>query len=133
MFFSLSTHVSSRSARNPPMLASPSFFALIVQPSERSKISRTSSRTERPACPAGAAPRAAGLTGRPLPDEPRVLGEAARVDQERHAVPPADLVGGADVLERDGLSAPGVVRQCQHDQGNPARIPGEAGLQAVQV
>ena len=54
------------------MFARPSFFADIVQPSASENISRAISRGAR-CCLAGFA----------LLDEPRVLGEAAGVEEER--------------------------------------------------
>ena len=49
-----------------------------------------------------------------LADEPGVLGEAAGVEVERHAVAVADGAHGTQVLERDRLPAPGVVRDRDH-------------------
>jgi hypothetical protein len=41
-----SAHSAFLSARKPPMLTRPSFFALIVHPSPSANISRAMSRTE---------------------------------------------------------------------------------------
>ncbi len=57
------------------MFASPSFFADIVQPSASENISRAMSRGG-----------AIGVPRLALLDEPRVLREAARVEEERLAV-----------------------------------------------
>jgi hypothetical protein len=57
-------------------------------------------------------------------DEPCVLSEAASVEEQRHAEPITDAADGVEVLERDGLSAAGVVRdRHEHDRdvGRAAR------------
>ena len=94
-----SASASSFIASQPPMFASGSFFALIVMPSASDAISRTMSATVRSRLPRLA-----------LADEPRVLGEPARVEEERHAEPVAERAHAAEVLERDRLAAAGVVR-----------------------
>ena len=66
-------------ASQPPMLARPSFFALIVMPSA-SAGHLADDVGDRPA----------GLALLALVDEPGVLGEPAGVEEQRHAVPVAD-------------------------------------------
>jgi hypothetical protein len=56
--------------------------------------------------------------GLALADEPGVLGEAARVEEEGELVAIADPAHLADVLEADGLSAAGVVGDGHHHQGD---------------
>ena len=62
------------------MLTMASFFALIVQPSAQANISRTISRTGL-----------LGVARLAQLDEVGVLGEAAGVEEERHAVLAADV------------------------------------------
>ena len=94
------------------MLASPSFFADIVMPSASEAISRTISGTA-----ALGLARLAGL------DEPGVLGEAAGVEEEGHAVAVADRADAAQVLEAHRLAAARVVGDRDEDDrdASPAR------------
>ena len=97
---------SSFSASQPPMLARPSFLADIVMPSASEAISRTMSGIGR-----SRLARLAQL------DEPGVLGEAAGVEEQRHAVAVAHRAHGAQVLQRDRLAAARVVGdRHEHDR-----------------
>ena len=89
------------------MLARPSFLALIVMPSASDAISRTMSATSRS--------RLARLA---LADEPGVLGEAAGVEEQRHAVAVAERPHAAQVLQRDRLAAAGVVGDRHEHDGD---------------
>src|SRR5712691_1497141 len=122
LFFSLSTQVSSRSARKPPMLASPSFLALIVQPSESEKISRTISAMERPDCP----------------------GSRCRTNQAFSANRHASISRGipwrrqsscvSRTLESEtGCPPPELFRKRQHDKRHAAPVLFEAPLQPRHV
>ena len=89
-----SAHRSSFSASQPPMLASASFLPDIVIPSASAAISRTMSGTDR-----------IGVAVLALLDEPRVLGEAAGVEEERQVVSVAHLAHRAQVGEAHRLAA----------------------------
>ena len=54
-------------------------------------------------------------------DEPGVLGEAAGVEEQRDAVPVADVAHRAQVLEADRLAAAGVVGDGDHHQRDARR------------
>src|SRR5258708_2033744 len=69
--------------------------------------------------------RPAGVAGLALLDEPAVLGEAAGVEDERHAMALAHLAHRADVGHRDRLAAPGVVGDSEdhHPALPPPALP----------
>ena len=56
-----------------------------------------------------------------LADEPGVLGEATGVEEQRHTVAVAHRSHAAQVLERDGLAAAGVVRHGHEHHGDVRR------------
>jgi hypothetical protein len=68
-----------------------------------------------------------------LLDEPRVFGEAAAVEEEGHAVFLADRLRAADIGERDGLAAAGVVRDGDHRERHLAGVFREAALERGKV
>ena len=78
--------------------------------------------------------RAVRVPGLALLDEPRVLGEAAGVQEERQAVSVADGSHATQVLEADRLAAARVVGDGDHHQGNGLRaaLPDE-GVERVEV
>ncbi len=86
------------------MLARPSFFADIVIPEAHAAISRTMSGIG-----------ALGVARLAHADEPRVLGEAAGVEEEGDAVRVAHRAHAAQVLERDRLAATRVVGHGDED------------------
>jgi hypothetical protein len=53
-----------------------------------------------------------------LLDEPDVLGEATRVEEDRHPALVAHRTHGAQVLERDGLAAARIVRDRHEHHGH---------------
>ena len=83
------------------------------RPSWPTSCSRRPARTSRARCRVG---RPLGLARPRALDEPRVLGEAAGVEEERLAVPVAERAHAAQVLERHRLAAAGVVGHRHHDQ-----------------
>ena len=69
-----------------------------------------------------------------LAHEPGVLGEPARVEEERHAVAVAERPRAAHVLERDGLPAARVVRDRDHHQRHPfGPVVEQQALQPLEV
>ena len=104
------------------MLARPSFFADIVQPSASENISRAMSFGERCDCPCLA-----------RLDETRVLGEAARVEKQRLSIPGAERPDATQVRERHRLPAAGVVRDGDHHQWHAIRLPGQQPVERLQV
>src|SRR6516165_7285772 len=97
--------MSSLVQRKPPMLARPSFFADMVEPSAFENISRAISRGVLSAKPAS----------RDF-DEVGIFSEAAGVDIQRDAILLADLLYFADVGHRHGLAAAGVVGDREHHE-----------------
>ena len=118
-----SASASSFIASQPPMLARPSFLADMVMPSASAAISRTMS---------GIALVAVARLA--LLDEPGVLGEAARVEEERQAVAVAHLAHGPQVGHRDRLAAHRVVGHGhEHDRDVLAPRSLDQPLQRVDV
>ncbi len=69
-----------------------------------------------------------------LADEPRVLGESACVEVERHSVPVADGADGAEVLERDRLAPARVVRDGDHHDRHVLGAPrGDEPIERLDV
>ena len=104
------------------MLTRPSFLALMIAPSAASNCSR-----------AMAGDGTAALARLALPDEPRVLGEAAGVEEEPHAAPPADVPRCPQVLQADGLAARRVAGDGAEDQGHPRPLGREQRLEPGEV
>ena len=83
------------------------------RPSSPTSCSRRRARTSRARSRAACGRAVPGLA---LLDEPRVLGEAAGVEEERLAVAVAERADAAQVLQRHRLAAAGVVRDRHHHQ-----------------
>jgi hypothetical protein len=66
-------------------------------------------------------------------DEPGVLGEAAAVEEERHAIPIAHRSDRPQVAQRDGLAAARVVRDRDEDDRDVHRPLGEEPVERVDV
>jgi hypothetical protein len=62
-------------------------------------------------------------------DEPRVLGEAARIEEERLPVPVADCADAAQVLERHRLAAARVVGHRDHDERDAIAVTRQQRLE----
>ena len=77
--------------------------------------------------------RAVFLAGLTELDEPGVLGESAGVEEEGHAVAITGGAHGAQVLERDGLPAAGVVRDRDEHDGNIVATLREQPLERLHV
>jgi hypothetical protein len=77
---------------------------------------------------------AVAVAGFALVDEPGVLGESAGVEEQRHAVLVAQRPHAAQVLERDGLAAAGVVGdRDEDDRDHLAAVFAEECLERVEV
>ena len=114
---------SSFIASQPPMLARPSFLADIVMPSASAAISRTMSGM-----------RSVRVARLALLDEPGVLGEAARVEEERQAVSVADRAHGAQVARGHRLAAARVVGDGdEHDRDVLGAALADEGVQRGDV
>ena len=79
--------------------------------------------------PDDAGDRDVGVAGLDGLDEPRVLREPARIQEQRLAVPVTDVADGPDVGQADRLAAAGIVRHGQHHQRD---MDGPLGEQPVQ-
>ena len=77
--------------------------------------------------------RSLGVAGLALADEPGVLGEAAGVEEQRHLVAIAERPHAAQVLQRHGLTAAGVVGDGHEHRGHVGGPLRQEGVEAIEV